>query len=259
MFQAFKASSPILSKAETSQSVRRGRLPARRRGAFGPCRRDRRRDHAKRAGQAAGVLQEGFSLDAAATEALIAKATAAEHESVDLYHFTHPLNRSLNEAGRARIVEMMWQIVYADGRRDELEDNLLWRAADLLGVSPRERIELRRRVGGSDDTEQSDEGGKGRRAGRRRDAGRADHRSFGGHRRRTGAGLCRAGPELGAGGAARKTGSRRWPTNRRCGPAAADGAGARSRAARCGGGARRGFGGARVSNPPMWSTMPVSV
>ena len=45
---------------------------------------------------------------------------------------------------------MMWQIVYADGRRDELEDNLLWRAADLLGVSPRERIELRRRVGGDD-------------------------------------------------------------------------------------------------------------
>src|SRR6185437_11797690 len=33
-----------------------------------------------------------------------------------------------------------------DGERDELEDNLLWRAADLLGVSPRERIELRQRI-----------------------------------------------------------------------------------------------------------------
>ena len=54
------------------------------------------------------------------------------------------------KSGRARIIEMMWQIVYADGRRDELEDNLLWRAADLLGVSPRERIELRQRVGGED-------------------------------------------------------------------------------------------------------------
>jgi uncharacterized tellurite resistance protein B-like protein len=46
------------------------------------------------------------------------------------------------------VIEMMWEIVYADGRRDELEDNLLWRAADLLGVSSRERIELRRRIGG---------------------------------------------------------------------------------------------------------------
>jgi uncharacterized tellurite resistance protein B-like protein len=94
------------------------------------------------------VIKQRFDLDDAATDELITKATAAEHEAVDLYHFTHLLNRALDEAGRAKIVEMMWQIVYADGQRDELEDNLIWRAADLLGVSPRERIELRRRVGG---------------------------------------------------------------------------------------------------------------
>ena len=94
------------------------------------------------------VIKQSFALDDAATDELIEKATAAEHESVDLYHFTHLLNRALNEGGRARVIEMMWQIVYADGSRDELEDNLVWRAADLLGVSARERIELRRRVGG---------------------------------------------------------------------------------------------------------------
>jgi uncharacterized tellurite resistance protein B-like protein len=94
------------------------------------------------------VIRERFNLDDAATDELITKATAAEHEAVDLYHFTHQLNRALDEAGRAKIVEMMWQIVYADGQRDELEDNLIWRAADLLGVSPQERIALRQRVGG---------------------------------------------------------------------------------------------------------------
>jgi uncharacterized tellurite resistance protein B-like protein len=96
------------------------------------------------------VIRERFALDDASTDKLIEKATAAEHEAVDLYHFTHLLNRVLDEPGRARIVEMMWEIVYADGKRDELEDNLLWRAADLLGVSPRERIELRRRISGED-------------------------------------------------------------------------------------------------------------
>lgn len=93
------------------------------------------------------VIKQRFALDDAATDELVDKATAAEHEAVDLYHFTHLLNRVLDEQGRARIIEMMWQIVYADGQRDELEDNLLWRAADLLGISPQERIELRRRVG----------------------------------------------------------------------------------------------------------------
>lgn len=94
------------------------------------------------------VIKQHFQLDDAATAELIEKATAAEHEAVDLYHFTHLLNRTLDEPGRAKVIEMMWQIVYADGNRDELEDNLLWRAADLLGVSQRERIELRLRIGG---------------------------------------------------------------------------------------------------------------
>ena len=96
------------------------------------------------------VIKLRFDLDDAATGELISKATAAEHEAVDLYHFTRLLNRVLDEPARAKIIEMMWQIVYADGQRDELEDNLIWRAADLLGVSARERIELRRRVGGDE-------------------------------------------------------------------------------------------------------------
>ena len=95
-----------------------------------------------------GVIKQRFALTDQAADELIAKATEAEQESVDLYHFTRLLNRSLDEPGRARVIEMMWEIVFADGQRDELENNLLWRAADLLGVSPRERIELRRRIGG---------------------------------------------------------------------------------------------------------------
>ena len=94
------------------------------------------------------MLQHRFSLDDAATDELIAAATLAEHEAVDLYHFTSLINRSLDENGRRGIVEMMWEIIFADGRVSEFEDNLMWRAADLLGVSSRERIAIRRRIGG---------------------------------------------------------------------------------------------------------------
>ena len=92
------------------------------------------------------LVKRRFGLDDGGADELIDKATVAEQEAVDLYHFTSLLNRTLDDEGRARIIEMMWEIVYADGRRDELEDNLLWRAADLLGVSPRQRIELRQRI-----------------------------------------------------------------------------------------------------------------
>jgi uncharacterized tellurite resistance protein B-like protein len=92
------------------------------------------------------VLKYRFELDDAATDELIAAASVMEGEAVDLYHFTRLLNRSLDEEGRRRIVEMMWEIAYADGKVDEFEDNLIWRVADLLGVSSRERVELRHAV-----------------------------------------------------------------------------------------------------------------
>ena len=42
---------------------------------------------------------------------------------------------------------MMWELVYADGQVSEFEDNVVWRAADLLGVSSRDRIDLKHRGG----------------------------------------------------------------------------------------------------------------
>ena len=92
------------------------------------------------------LLMQRFELDDAAADELIAKATEVEHEAVDVYHFTRLLNRKLDDAGRCRMIEMMWQVAYADGKVGEFEDNLIWRAADLLGVSSTERIALRQRV-----------------------------------------------------------------------------------------------------------------
>jgi uncharacterized tellurite resistance protein B-like protein len=94
------------------------------------------------------VLKHRFDLDEPGTARLIDAAIAADNEAVDLYHFTHLINRSLDEEGRRRMVEMMWEIVFADGQVDEFEDNIVWRASDLLGISARERIELRHQVAG---------------------------------------------------------------------------------------------------------------
>ena len=44
------------------------------------------------------------------------------------------------------MIEMMWEVAYADGAVSAYEDNLIWRVADLLCVSSTERIALRQRV-----------------------------------------------------------------------------------------------------------------
>src|SRR4030081_3487089 len=92
------------------------------------------------------LIESRFGLDRGTADQLIASATLVEGEAVDLYHFTSVIMRSVNEEGRLRIVEMMWELVYADGQVSEFEDNVVWRAADLLAISARDRIDLKHRV-----------------------------------------------------------------------------------------------------------------
>jgi uncharacterized tellurite resistance protein B-like protein len=94
------------------------------------------------------LIETRFALDPGTADRLIAAATLVEGEAVDLYHFTSVIMRVVDEPGRIRLVEMMWELVYADGRVSEFEENVVWRAADLLAVSARDRMELKRRVSG---------------------------------------------------------------------------------------------------------------
>lgn len=92
------------------------------------------------------LIESHFKLDRGTADRLIADATQVEGEAVDLYHFTSVIMRSLDEEGRKRIVQMMWELVYADGQVTEFEDNVVWRASDLLGISQRDRIDLKHAV-----------------------------------------------------------------------------------------------------------------
>ena len=92
------------------------------------------------------VLARSFGLDQHDLETLIVEARTAEQEAVDLYRFTSVLKRQLGEAERVRVIEKLWEIVYADGESHEFEENLVWRVAELLGVNPRDRIAKKRAV-----------------------------------------------------------------------------------------------------------------
>ncbi len=94
------------------------------------------------------LLKAQFSLTDELTDELIEAAMAADREAVDFYHFTSLLMRILDEQGRLRVVEMLWEIAFVDGSVSEFEDNVMWRVADLLAISPHERIALRQHVAG---------------------------------------------------------------------------------------------------------------
>lgn len=95
------------------------------------------------------LLARRFALSPEDVKSLVTAAENADAEAVDLYGFTSVLKRKLDVTDRERIIEMMWRLVYADGSVHEFEDNVVWRVAELLGVSSQIRIRLKQSVRGN--------------------------------------------------------------------------------------------------------------
>lgn len=94
------------------------------------------------------LLTRNFALSGEDLDLLIDDATAAEQEAVDLYRFTSVLKRQMSEDERIRVIENLWEVAFADGVSHEFEENLIWRIAELLGVSSRDRIAQKLAVAG---------------------------------------------------------------------------------------------------------------
>jgi uncharacterized tellurite resistance protein B-like protein len=86
------------------------------------------------------LLQEHYHLSSGKLDALMEAGREAGREAVDYYRFTADIRRHLNEDQRIELIGILWDIVYADGERNEMEDHVIWRVADLLGVSVRDRV-----------------------------------------------------------------------------------------------------------------------
>jgi uncharacterized tellurite resistance protein B-like protein len=91
------------------------------------------------------ALVDFYGLAADEVERLVAEAMRRDAEAVDFYRFTSELSARDNEE-RLEIVRMMWQVVFADKKNHELEDNMVWRVAELIGVSTRDRNVLKNQM-----------------------------------------------------------------------------------------------------------------
>ena len=66
-------------------------------------------------------------------EKLIDRCEALEKESNQILHLTQEIKK-LKYADRLKIIEVLVQVVYADGKMDEFEDNLIRRVCGLVYV-----------------------------------------------------------------------------------------------------------------------------
>jgi uncharacterized tellurite resistance protein B-like protein len=105
-------------------------------GSFGDAERDRIRR----------LLVERFALTPWVAGELLARAERTATESVAWQGFTRAIKDELPPEERIGVIEMLWEVVYADGRLHDYEASLLRRVAGLLYVSDRDSGDARLRV-----------------------------------------------------------------------------------------------------------------
>ncbi len=92
------------------------------------------------------VLQQTFALGRDETRELARLAQRESKDSVSLFQFTRLINAHFSAEEKVRVVEMLWQVAYADGRIDRYEEALVRKIADLIYVPHRDFIRARHRV-----------------------------------------------------------------------------------------------------------------
>jgi uncharacterized tellurite resistance protein B-like protein len=106
---------------------------------------DERFDDAERA-VVARLLERRFDLGEAGARALLAAGEREAERSAELFRFTRLVNERLSHERRVELIEMLWEVAYADGVLDKYEDSLLRRVGGLVYVSDQERGLARQRV-----------------------------------------------------------------------------------------------------------------
>jgi uncharacterized tellurite resistance protein B-like protein len=105
---------------------------------FGPEERRRIRD----------LVRARFGLTDEEARALTTEAEETSDASVEWQHFTTTIKDGFDHAERVEMIEMLWEVAYADGQLHDYEASLLRRVAGLLYVPDRESGEARKRVVG---------------------------------------------------------------------------------------------------------------
>lgn len=103
-------------------------------------------DQAAEREQVLALLTQEFALSAQEALRLAELGEDAVRESVSLYEFTQTLDATLSVSDKIRIIEMLWQVAYADDALDKYEESLMRKLADLLHLSHRQLIQAKHRV-----------------------------------------------------------------------------------------------------------------
>jgi len=92
------------------------------------------------------ILKDKYGLSPEHADVLIQEATRELDDSLDLWQFAKKINANYSNAQKMEIVELMWRIVYVDGKMDDYEHYLMNKIKNLLRISHKDLIDAKLKV-----------------------------------------------------------------------------------------------------------------
>ena len=92
------------------------------------------------------LLEARFGISADAARELLEDGDRVGRENVHVLRFTKRILDEMTHEERIEIIEMLWEVAYADGTLEADEERLVVKIAGLLFVSAGERNAARRRA-----------------------------------------------------------------------------------------------------------------
>ena len=92
------------------------------------------------------ALVNHFKLPKIEAEELISLAEKEVDHSVSLHEFTRLINEKLSSEDKVKIVELLWEVAFADAVLDKYEEYFIRKIADLLYVSHKDYIQSKHRA-----------------------------------------------------------------------------------------------------------------
>ncbi|UCD80998.1 MAG: TerB family tellurite resistance protein [Desulfobacterales bacterium] len=92
------------------------------------------------------ILQEKYGLVREHADALLAEADQELEQSVDLWQFAKLINENYSIDEKMEIIEILWRMVFVDGKMDRYEHYLMNKVKNLLRLSHDQLIGVKLKV-----------------------------------------------------------------------------------------------------------------
>ena len=92
------------------------------------------------------ILKRNFDLSDEHATTLLEASNEELKGSIDIWQFTNLINQNYSIEEKIRVVEMVWDVVYADGKLDKHEDYLVHKLATLLRLTHKQLIDAKLKV-----------------------------------------------------------------------------------------------------------------